>query len=466
VRTREGVLGRLPVLVAVAAGSGLAAGGVAPWWCAAGALGAGALAPRGQRVPAVRRPVTAVPLPDVRDRPELSAPAARPAVDVDALVRRMGANSEQAVQEGGELAAASDDVAGRFTSVAEQVQGLRSAIDDIAGGAGEATAVAATALERSLAAAQRVENLRAAGSDIGEVTQVITAITAQTRMLALNATIEAARAGTAGRGFAVVASEVKELAGATAEAAQRIAAHVQAVQDETTQAAEAIEQIADTLRQMTDIQGSVGSAVDLQTTASSLIATEVQEASLGSQRIAQLVASRADSLRLAYVVQALEVAEGVLSNQGGFSTGAELVEWAATDQFSGEVRGVQLPQLLVGDRPVLRNDDPATPSVLVDDIKTLVGGTVTLFQRMDDEGAMLRVATNVVNPQGRRAVGTFQPVRKPDGSANPVLAAVLAGRTFTGEAQVLGRPYFTAYAPITGPSGRVDGVVYVGLPKD
>jgi methyl-accepting chemotaxis protein len=93
-----------------------------------------------------------------------------------------------------------------------------------------------------------------------------------------------------------------------------------------------------------------------------------------------------------------------------------------------------------------------------------VGGTVTLFQRMNDEGDMIRVATNVLTPEGRRNIGTYIPVTD-GGRRTPVLAKVLSGETFTGDALVVGKEYTTGYEPILGNSGEVMGMLYVGLPK-
>ena len=47
-----------------------------------------------------------------------------------------------------------------------------------------------------------------------------------------------------------------------------------------------------------------------------------------------------------------------------------------------------------------------------------------------------------------------------------MLAEVLAGRVFSGDAAILGRPYATAYAPVTGADGTVVGALFVGLAKD
>jgi len=90
----------------------------------------------------------------------------------------------------------------------------------------------------------------------------------------------------------------------------------------------------------------------------------------------------------------------------------------------------------------------------VDLIKTLVGGTCTIF--MGDE----RIATNVVSSEGKRAVGTKL-------ARTSAYEAVLVNRqSFRGEVDILGRPYMTAYDPILDDAGKVIGILYVGMPKD
>ncbi|HOD39031.1 MAG TPA: Cache 3/Cache 2 fusion domain-containing protein [Candidatus Wallbacteria bacterium] len=46
---------------------------------------------------------------------------------------------------------------------------------------------------------------------------------------------------------------------------------------------------------------------------------------------------------------------------------------------------------------------------IIDEVANLVGDTCTIFQRMNENGDMLRVATNVITKDGRRAIGTFIP---------------------------------------------------------
>jgi methyl-accepting chemotaxis protein len=89
---------------------------------------------------------------------------------------------------------------------------------------------------------------------------------------------------------------------------------------------------------------------------------------------------------------------------------------------------------------------------LPDKIQELFGGTATIF--MND----VRVSTNVLKPDGSRAVGT-----KLQGAAYD--AVFKRGESYRGETTILDLPYFTAYDPIKNSAGETIGVLYVGLKK-
>ncbi|MCD4845523.1 MAG: Cache 3/Cache 2 fusion domain-containing protein [Methanosarcinales archaeon] len=87
---------------------------------------------------------------------------------------------------------------------------------------------------------------------------------------------------------------------------------------------------------------------------------------------------------------------------------------------------------------------------IVDEVKTLVGGTATIFQ--DD----LRISTNVEKTDGTRAIGTTI-------SDTVYNAVVTEGKTYYGKAWVVNDWYQTAYEPIEDSSGNVIGILYVGV---
>ncbi len=168
------------------------------------------------------------------------------------------------------------------------------------------------------------------------------------------------------------------------------------------------------------------------------------------------------------VVAALNVAHDQLAQMGGARIDDKEAEvsWEAKNQFSGEKINVRLPRLLIGDRWIGQVSDSQNEALLVDKVKSLVGGACTLFQKMDESGDMLRVATNVQTPEGRRAIGTFIPASNPDGKPNPVVAAVLRGERYVGRAFVVNAWYVSAYEPIYDQGRRVVGMLFVGVRED
>ncbi len=159
----------------------------------------------------------------------------------------------------------------------------------------------------------------------------------------------------------------------------------------------------------------------------------------------------------------LAVAEHVLGRHGGVTGTDDTLSWKAVNQLTKAESTVTLPLLKAGDDVFRPNSDPNTPTPIVDEVQGLVGGTCTLFQRMNDAGDMLRIATNVVSAAGKRAVGTYIPAVGPDGKPNSVVAEVLAGKTFVGRAFVVDAWCQTAYKPLKDADGRIVGMLYVGI---
>lgn len=134
-----------------------------------------------------------------------------------------------------------------------------------------------------------------------------------------------------------------------------------------------------------------------------------------------------------------------------------------------------LAQNIAGDLPGFRHDIARDGTVtqvvwdqipdfdshdLVDTVGGQTGKTATIFRLDTASGEFVRMTTNVVRPDGTRAVGT---VLDPTG---PVHSAMMRGNTYDGQANILGLDYLTVYVPIHDSAGQVHGVLYAGVSID
>ncbi|WP_328466679.1 methyl-accepting chemotaxis protein [Actinoplanes sp. NBC_00393] len=161
----------------------------------------------------------------------------------------------------------------------------------------------------------------------------------------------------------------------------------------------------------------------------------------------------------------LTSATGLLRQRGGVELGGRTATWTATNQVTQAKTKVTLPRVLVDGTWLGQNANPKRSTPFVDDAEELAGGAVTLFQRMNDAGDLLRVATTIRGKDGNRVMGTYIPAVTAEGKPNAVPTAIKEGKTFRGVAQVVGTPYISVYDPIKDSSGDVIGALYVGVPQ-
>lgn len=201
--------------------------------------------------------------------------------------QQITANSEEATAQANTVSAATEQVSRNLQTVATGAEEMSATIKDIAKNAGEAAKVASEAVKNAQTTNAIVSKLGESSAEIGQVIKVITSIAQQTNLLALNATIEAARAGEAGKGFAVVANEVKELAKQTAKATEDISQKINAIQEDTKGAVEAIGTISGIINQINDISNTIATAVEEQSVTTNEMSRNVVEAAKGSEAITQ-----------------------------------------------------------------------------------------------------------------------------------------------------------------------------------
>ncbi len=152
----------------------------------------------------------------------------------------------------------------------------------------------------------------------------------------------------------------------------------------------------------------------------------------------------------------------VLKDLGGIDADStQKVQWEATDQFSHKKTEVSLPQMQIGDTKILPCVDTVNP--MLARLQSMVSGQVTIFQKMNDRGDMLRIATTVKTKEGKIAVGTYIPAVMEDGKPNPVVGAILKGEKYYGKAWVVDQWCIAGYAPLYDLQHNLVGMIYSGL---
>ena len=160
----------------------------------------------------------------------------------------------------------------------------------------------------------------------------------------------------------------------------------------------------------------------------------------------------------------LMCADGLLAAKGGIVTTDKKVSWGVINQLSRQKNQITLPGLAFGNGeplPKVLNFDVRVP--VVDEVTASVGGVCTIFQRMNDHGDMLRVATTVKDRNGDRALGYYIPATDPSGMADPVISKIIKGEMFKGRAYVVDSWYVATYKPIKDALGNVVGMLFTGI---
>jgi methyl-accepting chemotaxis protein len=198
--------------------------------------------------------------------------------DTSAIVEEISATMEEVSATAAEMATMSEQTAKAALEGKTSVEQAVSQMGAVSIGAKQAQTAAV--------------ELKASSAQIGEIVGLISTIAGQTNLLALNAAIEAARAGEQGRGFAVVADEVRKLAEQSEAAARQIKTLVGSNHDSIGKVVGAIDTAIQDITKGVELVnvaganfGAINGQVRQVTDQVTLIATAINEAAIGSQRI-------------------------------------------------------------------------------------------------------------------------------------------------------------------------------------
>ncbi|MBN1989872.1 MAG: Cache 3/Cache 2 fusion domain-containing protein [Bacteroidales bacterium] len=138
---------------------------------------------------------------------------------------------------------------------------------------------------------------------------------------------------------------------------------------------------------------------------------------------------------------AMNLANIYLSSQGNI---------LVADNETVTINGYHLKKMLLNGKQI-QND-----TAIVDAIKRMGVESATLFQKFPE--GYIRVATNVIGTDGKRATGTFI------NNESPVVKAIEKGERYIGRAWVVDKWRITAYEPIYS-NNEIIGILYVGEPE-
>lgn len=144
----------------------------------------------------------------------------------------------------------------------------------------------------------------------------------------------------------------------------------------------------------------------------------------------------------------IRVANDYFENLGDFEVLEEKIVVKGKNQINQKEKNYEINKWLYNKRELYENYE------LVDKLQSILGGTATIFQKIDD--GYLRISTNVMTNDGKRAVGTFIP------NESEVIKKVEKGETYYGRAFVVDDWYLTAYKPIIKNNDTI-GIIYIGI---
>lgn len=223
-----------------------------------------------------------------------------------------------------DLSQRTEEQASSLEETASSMEELTSTVKQNAENARQANQLAQSASEGANAGGEKVrkavetmDEMSTSSEKISNIISVIDGIAFQTNILALNAAVEAARAGEQGRGFAVVAGEVRTLAQRSAAAAKEIqqlitdnAAIVASGSTYAREAGEAMNEIVNSVKRVTDIMAEISAASEEQSQGIEQVNQAISQMDEVTQQNAALVeesAAAAESLE----EQAADLAESV-----------------------------------------------------------------------------------------------------------------------------------------------------------
>ena len=158
----------------------------------------------------------------------------------------------------------------------------------------------------------------------------------------------------------------------------------------------------------------------------------------------------------------IAVLEKILSSNGGAELAGLTTDWNVINHLTKESRQMVLPVFQVGFDVITHITDFNEIVPVVDEAQELIEGNCSIFQRMNDKGDMLLVATTQKIDDSIRATAFYMPAISENGDANPVISNILNDNPYKGRAYIVNDWFISAFKAIKNEDDQIIGMLNVG----
>ena len=151
----------------------------------------------------------------------------------------------------------------------------------------------------------------------------------------------------------------------------------------------------------------------------------------------------------------LQESDAFFKDMGGVSLASETVPIKSVNTSTHAEKSISIPKMMIA--------GVFEPSAYIDVLREKFGGNYGLFQRVNDAGDMVLIATTIFSKKKRRLGNLYLPAIQKSVS-NPVIQHILRKKVFHGIANLANGWRFTACKGITDKKGRIIGMLFTEAP--
>lgn len=158
----------------------------------------------------------------------------------------------------------------------------------------------------------------------------------------------------------------------------------------------------------------------------------------------------------------LRLAQQLLHEWGPIRLSEDKIVWRAESPLSKDFYFYELPKLLIGNQIIEQNFNESIASPIVDPLKALTKETISLFQRINEEGDMLRIATTLLRADGSRDISQCLLANSKVSDPEQTIQRVLKGEIVLSSTSILDEWYVYGAAPLLETdTGKVIGMIRI-----